>query len=157
MSFHDFKPPGTPLAMAQHHFRLEFENAAVRFDAGRVCAAQGRFKDAADKLWEASLFWYRCVISVFTLKLPETKDMQALRAEAEQIAPQVAEVWLTMCDDDRIVSEKLMALDFRIPMSQPLADLKHDVEWYEAKLEQLARAVHGACSDHIAQMKADRD
>lgn len=155
MSQHDCIQPDTPLARAQYHFRLEFGNAAVCFDAARVCAAQGRLKDAADKLREAGVLWYRCVLSVYGLKEPETSEIGALRAAAEQVAPQLADAWPTMRDGDRILSEKLMEFDFRIPLSQPPAALAQDVELCEAKLERLGRAVHWACSDHIAQLKAD--
>lgn len=150
----NIQPPGNALAAAKRHFRADFQNGAARFNAARVCAAKGRLRDAEGNLRDAAVLWYRCVISVYTLKVPDATEVASLHVAAEHIVPQLADVWLGDNAGDRMRFDKLVGADFRISLSQPLEHIQQELGWFDAKLEQLGSAVHEACCQRIAQMEA---
>ena len=86
-------------AEAQEHFDQWFESAAGFLDTATYAASQGRSKEAAFQLHQATERFYHCVLLVLTLYSPKSHKLNFLRSQAERLAPELITAWPR---DDRV-------------------------------------------------------
>lgn len=80
-------------AEAQEHFDQWFESAAGFLDTATYAASQGRSKEAAFQLHQATERFYHCVLLVLTLYSPKSHKLNFLRSQAERLAPELITAW----------------------------------------------------------------
>jgi len=95
---HEFDPPkqlepAEALREAQGYFDEWFPSAAGFADTARYAAEQGRSKEAAFQLHQATERFYHCALLVMTLYSPKSHKLNFLRSHAEQLDMRLAEAW----------------------------------------------------------------
>ena len=78
---------------AQGYFDHWFESAVGFLDTANYAAGQGRPKEAAFQLHQATERLYHCVLLVLTLYSPKSHKLNFLRSQAERLAPALIEAW----------------------------------------------------------------
>jgi predicted nucleotidyltransferase/HEPN domain-containing protein len=95
---HEFDPPkplepAEALKEAQAYFDEWFPSAEGFADTARYAAEQGRSKEAAFQLHQATERFYHCALLVQTLYSPKSHKLNFLRSHAEQLDARLAEAW----------------------------------------------------------------
>lgn len=85
--------PEAALAEAQGYFDEWFPTAAGFADTARYAANQGRLKEAAFQLHQATERLYHCTLLVLTLYSPKSHKLNFLRSQAERLAPALIPAW----------------------------------------------------------------
>lgn len=78
---------------AQGYFNEWFPSAAGFLDTGRYAAAQGRPKEAAFQLHQATERLYHCFLLVRTLYSPKSHKLNFLRSQCEQLDSSLIAAW----------------------------------------------------------------
>lgn len=86
-------PPDEARAEAQTHFDEWFPSATRRFELARTALERGYTKEAAFDLHQAVERFYHCTLLVLTLYSPKSHRLNFLRSQAEQVAPELANIW----------------------------------------------------------------
>src|SRR5690606_5042310 len=81
------------LRETQDYFEEWFESAAGFFDTAKYAVSQGRAKEAAFQLHQATERFYHCLFLVRTLYSPKTHNLNQLRQLAEDVEPRLKSVW----------------------------------------------------------------
>jgi predicted nucleotidyltransferase/HEPN domain-containing protein len=85
--------PDAARAEAQKHFDFWFEQADSAKLGAMFFVREGRSRDAAFLLHQATERLYHCVMLVFTLYSPKSHKLGFLRGHAEENAPELIEAW----------------------------------------------------------------
>jgi uncharacterized protein len=81
------------LEQAQGNFNHWFESAVAFEKGAKFYMAEGRPKEAAFSLHQATERLYHCVMLVLTLYSPKSHKLNFLRSQAERLVPELIEVW----------------------------------------------------------------
>lgn len=85
--------PDAARAEAQKHFDFWFEQADSATSGALFFVQEGKSRDAAFLLHQATERLYHCVKLVFTLYSPKSHKLGFLRGHAEEIAPELIKAW----------------------------------------------------------------
>lgn len=149
------KTPPQALAMAQEYFEEWMPAASGMLETARFSVEQGRLKDAAFLMHQATERLYHCVLLVCTFYTPHVHNLGFLRTQAERIDPRLTYVWPRETKRDRVRFEKLKEAYVKARYSKHYRITKDELEWLGAQVEELGRVVHEVCSERLDQLKAD--
>ncbi|HEV2593678.1 MAG TPA: nucleotidyltransferase domain-containing protein, partial [Sphingomicrobium sp.] len=101
------KTPEQAAAMAKEYFEEWFPAAAGMLQTARFSHDQGRLKDGAFLMHQATERLYHCVLLVCTFYTPHVHNLGFLRTQAERIDRRLTYVWPMDTRRDRAMFEKL--------------------------------------------------
>ena len=106
---HEPKPktPDQAYRMAKEYFDEWFPAAVGRLDTAKYVLSQGRLKEAAFDMHQASEFLYHCVLLVCTFYTPHNHNIAFLRTQAERLDRRLHGIWPMGSRRERAMFEKL--------------------------------------------------
>ncbi len=143
------------LAMAQEYFDEWMPAASGMLQTTRFSIEQGRLKDAAFLMHQATERLYHCVLLVCTFYTPHVHNLGFLRTQAERIDPRLTYVWPRETKRDRARFEKLKDAYVKARYSKHYRVTKEELDWLGAQVEELGRVVHLVCSERIGKLKVE--
>jgi len=152
---HEPKPktPVQALAMAREYFDEWFPSAAGVLDTARYVTKEGRFKEAAFHLHQATERLYHCVLLVCTFYTPHVHNLGFLRTQAERIDRRLVHVWPKDTRKQRAMFEKLKEAYVKARYSKHYRISEEELAWLGEQVEELGRVVHAICSERIAELE----
>lgn len=159
-----FEEPGTALAEPQvlsaaealretrEYYEEWFESAAGFFDTAKYAVSQGRSKEAAFQLHQATERFYHCLFLVRTLYSPKTHNLNQLRQLAEDIEPRLKEIWPRESKFERRCYELLREAYVKARYSRHYRITAEQVEWLSGRVEHLQRVVRELSEERIASL-----
>ncbi|MXP28357.1 HEPN domain-containing protein [Porphyrobacter algicida] len=149
------KTPKQALAMAQEYFDEWMPAASGILETARFSIEQGRLKDAAFLMHQATERLYHCVLLVCTFYTPHVHNLGFLRTQAERIDPRLTYIWPRDTRRDRTRFEKLKEAYVKSRYSKHYRITTEELEWLGAQVEELGRAVHEVCSERIEELRCE--
>ena len=157
-----FEEPGFPLAEPQplspaealretrEYYEEWFESAEGFFDTAKYAASQGRAKEAAFQLHQATERFYHCLFLVRTLYSPKTHNLNQLRQLAEDIEPRLKGVWPRETKFERRCYELLREAYVKARYSRHYRISAEQLEWLSSRVAVLQQYVRELCEERIA-------
>jgi predicted nucleotidyltransferase/HEPN domain-containing protein len=154
---HEPKPktPSQALAMAKEYFEEWLPSGSGRLETARYVQGQGRLREAAFDLHQATEFLYHCVLLVCTFYTPHVHNLAFLRTQAERIDRRLVYVWPTDTRRERALFAKLKDAYVKARYSRHYRVTAEELAWLAEQVEELGRVVHAVCSERIAQLEAE--
>lgn len=147
------KTPAQALAMAKEYFEEWFPAAAGMLATARFSQTEGRLKDAAFLMHQATERLYHCVLLVCTFYTPHVHNLGFLRTQAERLDRRLAYVWPMDSRRDRATFEKLKAAYVKARYSKHYRISAEELAWLSACVEELGRVVQEVCQERIAMLE----
>jgi predicted nucleotidyltransferase/HEPN domain-containing protein len=148
------KTPEQALAIAKEYFEEWFPAAAGMLETARFSRSQGRLKDAAFLMHQATERLYHCVLLVCTFYTPHVHNLAFLRTKAERIDRRLVHIWPQDSRRERRLFEKLKAAYVKARYSKHYRISEDELDWLGERVEELGQAVHVVCSDKLAMLEA---
>jgi predicted nucleotidyltransferase/HEPN domain-containing protein len=161
-----FEEPGFPLATPQplsaeqalretkDYYEEWFDSAVGFLDTGRYASAQGRPKEAAFQLHQATERFYHCLVLVRTLYSPKTHSLNRLRKLAEELDSRLASVWPIETKFQRRAYELLRAAYVKARYSRHYRITTEELEWLGSRVALLQDLVKTLSEERIASLAA---
>jgi HEPN domain-containing protein len=140
--------------MAKEYFEEWFPAAAGMLETARFSRSQGRLKDAAFLMHQATERLYHCVLLVCTFYTPHVHNLAFLRTQAERIDRRLVHIWPQDSRRERRLFEKLKAAYVKARYSKHYRISEDELDWLGERVEELGQAVHVVCSDKLAMLEA---
>jgi predicted nucleotidyltransferase/HEPN domain-containing protein len=152
-----FEQPGHPFAEPQplsarealdesRSFFEEWSQSADEFLIhARDATARGWSKKAAFELHQATERLYQCLFLVRTLYTPKTHNLNRLRALAEDIEPNLKQVWPGMTREEKRAYARLREAYIKARYSREYRISEAELEWLGTRVELLKALVERAC------------
>jgi len=155
--FHKPKPktPEEALAMAKEYFEEWMPSASGILETALFSQKQGRLRDAAFLMHQATERLYHCVLLVCTFYTPHVHNLAFLRTQAERIDRRLIYVWPGDTRQDRGRFEKLKEAYVKARYSKHYRITEAELEWLSTQIEELGRVVHTVCSERIAMLEGE--
>jgi predicted nucleotidyltransferase/HEPN domain-containing protein len=152
---HEPKPktPAQALAMAREYFEEWLPAGAGRLKTARYVQTEGRLKEAAFDLHQATEFLYHCVLLVCTFYTPHVHNLAFLRTQAERIDPRLIEVWPRETRADRARFEKLKDAYVKARYSKHYRITEDELAWLGERVEALGQMVETICAERIEELE----
>lgn len=159
-----FEEPGFPLAEPQplspadalretrEYYEEWFESAVGFFDTATYALSQGRTKEAAFQLHQASERFYHCLFLVRTLYSPKTHNLNQLRQLAEDVEPLLKTVWPRDSKFERRCYELLREAYVKARYSRHYRITAEQLEWLSSRVGILQQLVRELCEERIAAL-----
>ena len=159
-----FEEPGSPFAEPQplspaealretrEYYEEWFESACGFFDTAKYAASQGRSKEAAFQLHQATERFYHCLFLVRTLYSPKTHNLNQLRQLAEGIEPRLKGVWPRTTKFERRCYELLRDAYVKARYSRHYRISDEHLAWLSERVELLQTIVRELCEQRIAEL-----
>jgi HEPN domain-containing protein len=144
--------PAEALRETQDYFEEWFESARGFFDTANYAASQGRSKEAAFQLHQATERFYHCLFLVRTLYSPKTHNLNQLRKLAEAMEPRLKEVWPRSTKFERRCYELLRDAYVKARYSRHYRISDEQLAWLSERVALLQAIVRGLCEDRIAEL-----
>jgi predicted nucleotidyltransferase/HEPN domain-containing protein len=144
--------PAEALRETQEYFEEWFESAIGFFDTARYAASEGRPKEAAFQLHQATERFYHCLFLVRTLYSPKTHNLNQLRQLAEDVEPRVKAVWPRFTKFERRCYELLREAYVKARYSRQYRITKEELDWLSGRVEHLQRIVRAVCEERITTL-----
>lgn len=146
--------PAEALRETQEYFEEWFESACGFFDTAKYASSQGRSKEAAFQLHQATERFYHCLFLVRTLYSPKTHNLNQLRALAEAIEPRLKEVWPRGTKFERRCYELLREAYVKARYSRHYRITEDQLGWLSERVEILRGLVHELCRERLETLAA---
>lgn len=147
------KTPKQALAMAKEYFEEWFPAAAGMLETATFSREQGRLKDAAFLLHQATERLYHCVLLVCTFYTPHVHNLAFLRTQAERIDRRLVHVWPQDSRRERAMFAKLKDAYVKARYSKHYRISADELAWLSERVEELGRLVHEVCSERIEALE----
>lgn len=147
------KTPAQALAMAKEYYQEWMPAGAGRLETARYVRGQGRFKEAAFDLHQATEFLYHCVLLVCTFYTPHVHNLGFLRTQAERLDRRLVHVWPRDTRKERAMFEKLKDAYVKARYSRHYRVSEEELDWLGARVEDLGRVVQAICSERVAELE----
>ena len=147
------KTPAQAVAMAKEYFEEWFPAAAGMLDTARFSASEGRLKDAAFLMHQATERLYHCVLLVCTFYTPHVHNLAFLRTQAERLDRRLTYVWPMDTRRDRAMFEKLKDAYVKARYSKHYRISADELAWLGTCVEELGRVVQAVCSERIQMLE----
>ena len=155
-----FDEPGFPFVEARSEALREtreyydewFESARGFLDTATYAAAQGRLKEAAFQLHQATERFYHCLFLVRTLYSPKTHNLNQLRQLTEDVEPRLKAVWPRDTKFERRCYELLREAYVKARYSRSYRITAEQLEWLSSRVERLQRIVREVSEERIATL-----
>jgi predicted nucleotidyltransferase/HEPN domain-containing protein len=160
-----FEEPGHPFAEPQPlsaqqaldetraFFEEWFESASGFLDTSKYAASQGRPKEAAFQLHQATERLYQCLFLVRTLYTPKTHNLNRLRALAEDMEPSLKQVWPASNRDEKRAYARLREAYIKARYSREYHITEAELEWLGTRVELLKSLVERACRARLETLE----
>jgi predicted nucleotidyltransferase/HEPN domain-containing protein len=151
---HAFATP-QPLSVEQalketrDYFEEWFESARGFFDTANYATSQGRLKEAAFQLHQATERFYHCLFLVRTLYSPKTHNLNRLRALSEELEPRLKSVWPAEDKFQKRCYELLRAAYVKARYSRHYRITAEELQWLAERVALLQSLVKQACEERI--------
>lgn len=149
------KTPAQALIMAQDYFDEWMPAASGMLETARFSQAQGRLKDAAFLMHQATERLYHCVLLVVTFYTPHVHNIGFLRTQAERLDRRLVDAWPRQTKAEQALFEKLKEAYVKARYSKHYRISIEQLEWLAEHVEALGAAVHAICTERLDQLKAD--
>jgi len=152
---HEPKPktPQQAFAMAKGYFDEWFLSAAGMLDTARYVQSQGRLRESAFQLHQATERLYHCVLLVCTFYTPHVHNLAFLRSQAELIDRRLTRVWPWGSRRERAMFEKLKEAYVKARYSSRYQISAEELTWLGERVEELGRVVLEICNERIAALE----
>lgn len=153
---HEPKPktPHAALAMAREYFDEWYPASAGMFETAKFSQAQGRLKDAAFLMHQATERLYNAVLLTIGLYAPHVHNLAFLRTQAERLDARLTYVWPKDNRKQRAMFEKLKDAYVKARYAKHYRISVEELTWLGEQVEELGRVVYSICSERIAQLEA---
>lgn len=148
------KTPAQALAMAREYFEEWMPAASGMLETAKFSQSQGRLKDAAFLMHQATERLYHCVMLVRTFYTPHVHNLAFLRSQAEKLDPRLTHVW-SFGRRERAMFAKLKEAYVKARYSKHYRITMEELTWLAEQIEELGRVVHAICSDRIAELERE--
>ena len=142
--------PEEGLTEARGHFDQWFDSAAGFLDTATYAASQGRSKEAAFHLHQATERFYHCVLLVLTLYSPKSHKLNFLRSQAERLAPELIAAWPRDTRSSRRAWELLRRAYVEARYSKHYKITADELAWLTEHVASLRDGVSAVCARHLA-------
>ena len=142
--------PAEALRETQEYFEEWFESAAGMLDTARYSTTQGRPKEAAFLLHQATERFYHCLFLVRTLYSPKTHNLNQLRQLTEDVEPRLKQVWPRDTKFERRCYELLREAYVKARYSRHYRISDEQLAWLSGRVELLQGIVRELCEQRIA-------
>ncbi|HEX6377281.1 MAG TPA: HEPN domain-containing protein [Allosphingosinicella sp.] len=146
--------PAEALRETQEYYEEWFESAVGFLKIARYAAEQGRPKEAAFLLHQATERFYHCLILVRTLYSPRTHSLNRLRKLAEELEPRLVEVWPIETKFQKRSYELLRAAYVKARYSRHYRITAEELEWLGSRIDLLQELIRSACEERIEALAA---
>ena len=141
--------------MAKEYFEEWMPSASGILETALFSQKQGRLRDAAFLMHQATERLYHCVLLVCTFYTPHVHNLAFLRTQAERIDRRLIYVWPGDTRQDRGRFEKLKEAYVKARYSKHYRITEAELEWLSTQIEELGRVVHTVCSERIAMLEGE--
>jgi len=147
------KTPAEALVMAKEYFEEWMPSASGMLETARFSQQQGRLKDAAFLMHQATERLYHCVLLVCTFYTPHVHNIGFLRTQAERLDRRLVYVWPGDTRVERARFEKLKEAYVKARYSKHYRITEEELTWLGTQVEELGRVVHAICAERIAELE----
>jgi len=147
------KTPAQALAMAKEYFEEWFPAAAGMLQTAQFSQAEGRLKDAAFLMHQATERLYHCVLLVCTFYTPHVHNLAFLRTQAERLDRRLTYVWPMDSRKERAMFEKLKDAYVKARYSKHYRISAEELAWLGGCVEELGRVVQAICQERIEMLE----
>ena len=123
------------------------------FETAKFSQKEGRLKDAAFLLHQATERLYHCVLLVCTFYTPHVHNLGFLRTQAERLDRRLTFVWPMDTRKERAMFEKLKDAYVKARYSKHYRISEEELAWLGACVEELGRVVQEICSERIQMLE----
>jgi predicted nucleotidyltransferase/HEPN domain-containing protein len=146
--------PDEALRETRDYYEEWFESAVSFLNISRYAGGEGRPKEAAFLLHQATERFYHCLILVRTLYSPRTHSLNRLRKLAEELEPRLVEVWPRDSKFERRSYELLRAAYVKARYSRHYRITAEELEWLGGRIDRLQALVRALCEERIEALAA---
>jgi uncharacterized protein len=146
--------PREALDESRAFFEEWFESACGFLDTAQYAASQGRPKEAAFQLHQATERLYQCLFLVRTLYTPKTHNLNRLRALAEDMEASLKQVWPNSTRDEKRAYARLREAYIKARYSREYRVSAAELEWLGSRVELLKTLVERACLLRLETLEA---
>ena len=114
---------------------------------------QGRLRDAAFLMHQATERLYHCVLLVCTFYTPHVHNLGFLRTQAERLDLRLVDAWPRQLRPDRTRFEKLKEAYVKARYSKHYRIKEEELGWLGEQIEELGRVVHTICLERISALE----
>lgn len=155
---HEFERPETlsaeaVLAEAEALFKEWFESAGAFAKGAAFFVSEGRPKEAAFSLHQATERLYVCVLLVLTLYSPKSHRLNFLRSQAERLAPSLTLAWPRETRFEQRSFELLRRAYVEARYSPNYKISFEELTWLSERTALLQRLVQEACMAQLAKLQ----
>ena len=147
------KTPKEALAMAKDYFEDGMPSGAGMLETARFSQAQGRLKDAAFLMHQATERLYSCFLLVVQSYTPYNHNIAFLRTQAERLDRRMVAIWPETNRRERAMFQKLKEAYTKARYSKHYRISEEELAWLGERVEALGQVVHQVCSEKIAQLE----
>lgn len=141
--------PDQALQETRDYYEEWFESAAGFLDTAQYALSQGREKEAAFQLHQATERLYHCLFLVRTLYSPKTHALNRLRVMAEELDPTLRPVWPRDTRFEKRCYSLLRDAYVKARYSRAYVITREELEWIVSRVSLLLRLVQQACEIRI--------
>jgi predicted nucleotidyltransferase/HEPN domain-containing protein len=147
------KTPVQALAMAKEYYEEWFASAGGNLDTARYVMGEGRPKEAAFNLHQATERYYNCVLLVCTFYSPHVHNLGFLRTQAERLDIRLIYAWPRDHKYERTRFEKLKEAYVKARYSRHYTVTEEELTWLGERVGELGRTVEVICTERIATLE----
>ncbi|UNU44511.1 HEPN domain-containing protein [Sphingopyxis sp. YF1] len=148
------KTPHAALEMAREYFEEWLPAATGMLSTARFSQREGRLKDAAFLMHQATERLYNCALLVCSFYSPHVHNLTFLRTQAERIDPRLYHAWPREAKADRSRFEKLKEAYIKARYSKHYRISDEELSWLGERVGELAELVEAICSERIAALES---
>ncbi|HEY2357843.1 MAG TPA: HEPN domain-containing protein [Phenylobacterium sp.] len=134
---------------AQGYFDEWFRSAEAFERGAQFYLSDGRPKEAAFSLHQATERYYHCLLLVLTLYSPKSHKLNFLRSQAERLAPELIAAWPRENRFEQRCWELLRRAYVDARYSPHYKITGEELAWLGARVDVLRGLVDGACREHL--------
>jgi predicted nucleotidyltransferase/HEPN domain-containing protein len=147
------KTPAQALTMAKEYYEEWFPAAAGMLETARFSQTEGRLKDAAFLMHQATERLYHCVLLVCTFYTPHVHNLGFLRTQAERLDRRLTFIWPKDSRKERAMFEKLKDAYVKARYSKHYRISADELAWLSERVEELGQVVQAICLERIESLE----
>lgn len=141
--------PAEALRETQDYYEEWFESAVGMQDTANYALAQGRTKESAFLMHQATERLYHCLFLVRTLYSPKSHNLNRLRQLAEDMEPRLKSVWPRDTKFERRCFELLREAYVKARYSRHYRITADELAWIGERVSALRDLVEQLCRERI--------
>ena len=145
--------PKEALDETRSFFDEWFGSASGFLDTANYAASQGRLKEAAFQLHQATERFYQCLFLVRTLHAHKTHNLNRLRSLAESMEPSLKQVWPGSTREEKRAYARLKEAYIKARYSREYRISNTELEWLGSRVELLKTLVERACLTRLETLE----